>query len=330
VDDSTVPTNHLRGAFTGDPGALTDPATRQAFQAQIGNALGFPELDPNGPPPGLVHVQAARVYDFATAVTSFVPSLRASPSADGTDDLVWLHVVDHGAWTIGKPGDPESRTLSAGQFALRHYGTPVPQSTAPGTRGRTTVLPSSLLRALPRDRVVTGDASSAEIRMLLAHTSALHATVMDLGPAGVRAAHDAAIELVSAVARGVVDGGESQLEPTLVRAAKTLAASLLSEPELSSDLLARQLRVSQRTLQRAFANEGTSVASYIRDQRLEAVRRALDAGRNRPSVAELAAHWQFADGGHLTRLFRRRFGMTPTDYSRTAGAPEPPSPARHV
>jgi hypothetical protein len=81
VDDSTVPTNHLRDAFTGGPGALTEPATRQAFQAQIDNALGFPELDPNGPPPGLVHVQAARVYRFATAVTSFVPSLRAWPSA---------------------------------------------------------------------------------------------------------------------------------------------------------------------------------------------------------------------------------------------------------
>jgi AraC-like DNA-binding protein len=130
--------------------------------------------------------------------------------------------------------------------------------------------------------------------------------------------------------RAVVDGGESQLEPTLVRAAKTLAASLLSEPELTPDLLARQLRVSRRTLQRAFANEGASVAAYIHDQRLEAVRRALDAGRNPPSVAELAAQWQFADGGHLTRLFRRRFGMTPTDYSRAAGAPEPARPARQV
>jgi AraC-like DNA-binding protein len=85
-------------------------------------------------------------------------------------------------------------------------------------------------------------------------------------------------------------------------------------------VLARQLRVSRRTLQRAFAREGMSVAGYVRDQRLDAVRRALDARHDRPSVTELAARWQFADSSHLTRAFKRRFGVTPSEYARGAGA----------
>ncbi|MGF6885527.1 hypothetical protein ABIA39_003931 [Nocardia sp. GAS34] len=60
-------------------------------------------------------------------------------------------------------------------------------------------------------------------------------------------------------------------------------------------LLARELNVSIRTLQRAFASEGESVNAYIRRRRLEAAKLALTASPDRLTISELAAYWQFSD-----------------------------------
>lgn len=316
----SVPVEQLRDTFTLDESVLTDPATREAFHARIGPAFVFPEFDLSPHGGDRIQVRATRVQDFATTTSSYTPQMRSARLGGEVDDLAWLYVVDRGSWTIGEPGDPESQTVPAGGFMLRHVGRHLPSRSAPGTRARVTMLPSNLLRALPRDRVITGSTDAAEIRLLMAHARTIHETVMDLGPAGVRAAHGAAIQLVNGIAHGVVDGSESELASNLVRAAMDLAGRLLDEPELSSEVLARELRVSRRTLQRAFAREGLSVAGYVRDLRLDAVRRALDLPHGRPGISELAARWQFADSSHLSRSFKQRFGMTPTEYARAGGA----------
>jgi AraC family transcriptional regulator, positive regulator of tynA and feaB len=82
-------------------------------------------------------------------------------------------------------------------------------------------------------------------------------------------------------------------------------------------MLARELSVSVRTLQRAFTTGGESVTTYIRHRRLEEARLALTAPAGRLSVSGLAAHWQFADSSHFIRAFKKRYGRTPTDYARS-------------
>ncbi|WP_307136013.1 helix-turn-helix domain-containing protein [Streptomyces aurantiacus] len=96
-----------------------------------------------------------------------------------------------------------------------------------------------------------------------------------------------------------------------------IADSRLTDPDLSPAALARELRVSVRTLQRAFAATETSVTAYIRHQRLERARIELAAPCNRPTIADLAAHWQFADSSHFIRTFKKQYGQTPTQYART-------------
>jgi AraC-like DNA-binding protein len=130
------------------------------------------------------------------------------------------------------------------------------------------------------------------------------------------------IELVKAVAlRQLVDTG-ILLAPALAQAAKDLADRHLTEPELSSAMLARRLNVSVRTLQRAFATTGEPVNTYIRRRRLEEARLALTASSERPALSELAAHWQFADSSHLIRAFKRHYGQTPIEYTRSTGSTE--------
>lgn len=152
------------------------------------------------------------------------------------------------------------------------------------------------------------------MRLLTAHAAMVASTAGELGPHGAPAARETLIELVSAVIRGAADHGDPRVAPALVRAAKRIADERLDQPGLDVGLLARELNVSVRTLQRAFAASGEPVSSWIRRQRLDRARRDLAAPAGRSSISEIAARWCFADSAHFSRTFKRRYGMSPTDY----------------
>ncbi|MFD7013162.1 helix-turn-helix domain-containing protein [Streptomyces sp. NPDC059928] len=170
------------------------------------------------------------------------------------------------------------------------------------------------------DRLVTASAGSAEMRLLLAHADLLGQTFTDLTATGAQAARQALIELARGVLRQHLDGAEPQLAPALARAAQNLAAVHLADPDLSPSLLARELKVSVRTLHRAFGPVQETAGGYILRRRLEQARREL-ATPGRVSVSELAARWQFADSSHFIRAFKHRYGQTPTaPAARRSGA----------
>jgi AraC-like DNA-binding protein len=60
---------------------------------------------------------------------------------------------------------------------------------------------------------------------------------------------------------------------------------------------------------------GFAPSEYQRDQRMRAARAQLRAGVT-PADAAVAAG--FADQAHLTRWFRRTYGVTPSAYQRLA------------
>jgi AraC-like DNA-binding protein len=231
--------------------------------------------------------------------------------------VVRLYLVERGTWTLGGGADRSEQTVPAGQFLLKHVGLPSHFETAPDTTARIVILPAAMLTPLLGNRAIAGPAGAAEVRLLAAHANMLYQTTADLSPAGVQAARSALIELAKAVARRSFDDVEPLLAPALVQAAKDIADRRLADPELSAAVLARELSVSVRTLQRAFTAAGESVSAYIRSRRLEEARLALTAPSTRLSVTELAAHWQFADSSHFIRAFKKHYGRTPTDYARS-------------
>jgi AraC-like DNA-binding protein len=261
-----------------------------------------------------VKVRGVRMRDVAIIDLRNTSAVVASRTPCCAEGLVQLYVVRRGALTLEEQPD---RTVSAGRFLLRHVGPAPVFKTAPHTTAKFLFLPPAVLAPLLGDRLVTGTADSAEMRLLLAHTNMVHATMADLGPAGAHAARITMIELAKAVVSRRLDAAEPQLAPALVQAAKDIADSRLDQPELSPSLLARELNVSVRTLHRAFAATGESVTAHIRHRRLDEARLALTASSAQPSISELAAHWQFADSSHFTRAFKQRFGRTPTDYARS-------------
>ncbi|WP_194922796.1 helix-turn-helix domain-containing protein [Catenulispora pinisilvae] len=315
------------GKAAGDrsPDATTPGGVSQAFEAfrrgweaEFGQGVPLPTFTPATTADFRVKHRATRVDDVAITDLHGASVIRTDGPLTSSEDVVRLYVVQRGAWTLGGPHDRAERTISAGQFLLKHVGRPSHFQTVPDTAATVLVLPAAILKPLLGGRILTGPSNSAELRLLTAHTNMVRLTMPDLTPAGVQAAHSTLIELTKAVARRRFDDAEPVLAPALVQAAKDLADSRLADPELSAVVLARELNVSLRTLQRAFTVAGESVISYIRERRLEEARLALTAPpASRLSVSELAAHWQFADSSHFIRTFKKRYGRTPTDYARS-------------
>jgi len=104
------------------------------------------------------------------------------------------------------------------------------------------------------------------------------------------------------------------------RTAPDLTAPDLTAPDLTGTDLAAAAGCSRFTAYRAFRQVyGLAPSDYQRQLRVRAARRLL--ARDMPPAAAAAATG-FADQAHLTRWFRRYYGVTPGAY-RAAMHPQP-------
>lgn len=140
------------------------------------------------------------------------------------------------------------------------------------------------------------------------------------GPSGSRLATNA-LDLVSTMLHSEMDIAPDRMKPQALLAAsiREYIEANLSDPLLSPASIAAAHFISTRHLHNVFHESGTTVASWIRSQRLEGARRdlrdPLHAGK---SVSTVAARWGFLDAAHFSRTFRDAFGLSPTDWRRQA------------
>jgi AraC-like DNA-binding protein len=96
----------------------------------------------------------------------------------------------------------------------------------------------------------------------------------------------------------------------------------LHDPRLASGRVAAVLGVSVRHLGRIFEPAGVTPARYITERRLQRAHQQLTGGSAAgTTIADIAYRWGFSSQAHFTRLFRARFGRTPTDARAAARAP---------
>lgn len=241
-------------------------------------------------------------------------ALRTRGSRVGAEDHLRLWIVHRGGWQLGEPGGAE-HSAPAGRFLVQ-AGSLSYFAAMPRTSAQVLVLPAAEI-SRRRGMTASGPVDAAEVRLLTAHATLMSRVLDGLGPVGLDAARETLVELARAAVHGGLDDVEPRLAPALAQAARDAADRRLTDPALSPALLARLLNVSVRTLQRAFAAEGQSLSAYIRDRRLDEASRALVTRHPQLTITEIAARWQFADGSHLARAFRNRYGQTPTDYAAT-------------
>lgn len=162
---------------------------------------------------------------------------------------------------------------------------------------------------------------SGAAAMLGPHLLGLRAAVPELteedGPPLARSFLDLLSVAVASSGRGAAPA--SGRRPAAVLAARAEIERALGSPSLTIANLCRRLGLSRSSLHRLFEAEG-GVQAYIRDRRLEAARRALADPTNAEPIYALAERLGFSDAAHLSRLFRARYGLTPSDHRAEARA----------
>ena len=162
---------------------------------------------------------------------------------------------------------------------------------------------------------------SSAAAMLGPHLLGLREAVPELteedGPLLARGFLDLLSVAVASSERGAAGGRSRSAASALTARAEVERA--LGSPSLTIANLCRRLGVSRTSLHRLFEAEG-GVQAYIRDRRLEAVRLALADPLNAEPIYALAERFGFSDAAHLSRLFRARYGLTPSDHRAQARA----------
>lgn len=134
------------------------------------------------------------------------------------------------------------------------------------------------------------------------------------------AAFDVALSATADVALGMLRGADRRPEAdgtNIVARAKLVVSQSASDPELTPTRIAKLLGVSRTRLYEAFAGQGLTLGTYLRDRRLQTFLTLLREDPDIP-IQELAARSGFGgSASDFTKLFRRTYGVLPSDM-RTA------------
>ncbi|MEW5422749.1 helix-turn-helix domain-containing protein [Amorphus sp. 3PC139-8] len=108
-------------------------------------------------------------------------------------------------------------------------------------------------------------------------------------------------------------GVSARRDEQRLEAVKRYMAARADDPGLSLASISAANNMSERTLCRLFAEDGTTVMRWLWDQRLQHAHRMLAAGRCR-SVTEAAFAAGFSDLSHFSKAFRAKYGCTPKSH----------------
>jgi AraC-like DNA-binding protein len=118
---------------------------------------------------------------------------------------------------------------------------------------------------------------------------------------------------------GIVAPNRSRSRLEQMMAIRESIMAKLPDPDLTPDAIAAGHFISTRQLHILFREQGTTVSTWIRERRLEMIRRDLvDPLKEDESIRTLAERWGFPDATHFSRVFKEAYGETPRRYRQQA------------
>ena len=245
-------------------------------------------------------------------------------SADACDDIgidLMLGCVtaklDHGG----------ERRVRSGDLCIMDYARPVQV-----VRSRHRALGLILSRARVREALGDDPSALAGRRLPASGMAALLQSHMrltldeapHLSPpqrlVAIAAAVDMALAVLAAEHQACVDA--EQHGDGFYHAARRLIDRDCGNPDLTPDQVAISLGCSRASVYRVFLRHGESVAAVIWATRLERAWRMLTSSRHLDLlVCEIAFRSGFVDQPTFSRMFKRRYGLTPREARESARSP---------
>lgn len=216
--------------------------------------------------------------------------------------------------SIGLTIDGRELLLDPGSFALWDTTRPMRFVTGHGLRQITFAVPQpQLQRVLPRagEYVGHGLRSQGQVsRLFVEHLLALDRGFGELPPEAAGHVLNATLELLAATLSAEHRLPACAGSGVLLQRVLAYVGRRLDDPDLDTPSIASAHGVSERHVHRLFASLKTTPAAWIREQRLERCRQDLrDAVPL--SITQIAYRWGFRDSGTFSKVFRRRYGVSP-------------------
>lgn len=259
---------------------------------------------------------------------------RAVMSSDARqEDLLGFQFVCRGLETVREGG--RRLAASAGDVVIWDSQTPTDVEIVEPFHKRTLLFPRQrVLAVCPRLAELTALPplhDNAPARLLVRYMNALALEQPALEPAAGVAAANAALELLRAAVEPCVPTGRSAAREAMRAEIQRYVRTRLQDPELGPASIARAYSVSVRALHALFEDCDVSVAGLVRTERLTRCLEDLQRP-NGGSVTDIAFRWGFCDAAHFSRVFKRAFGVTPSEvrHAATRGgrSPAPRIPLR--
>ncbi|WP_222853336.1 helix-turn-helix domain-containing protein [Fodinicola acaciae] len=216
--------------------------------------------------------------------------------------------------------DGRDAVLGPGDFALYDTNRPYSLVFEESFRSLVLIFPQRLID-LPRDLVgqltavrMSGHTGTGGV--VGPYLAQLGGNLQLLGsPVGLRLERNT-VDLLTTmlVAELGVDLANADPHRDLMRRIHDYIDANLSSPDLGPAQIAAEHYISTRHLHGLFREQGTTVAGWVRQRRLERCRRDLrDPLLAARPVAAIAARWGFIDAAHFSRIFRAAYDQSPSE-----------------
>jgi AraC-like DNA-binding protein len=303
-------------------------AFREGFARQVLN-VDWLDLSAGSPRFELTFLDLGGVGVGSLVGTAGEVIRNARQAHDGTDDFLFTLIVE-GGHHLRHAGHDQPCNVGSAMF-IDHAR---PQSILAADGGKirnVTVSRASLKALVPQAEDMAGLVvrPSQALRLLDDYLASLAKFEQ---PPSVELGRLIELHLLDLVAAAIGPSAEARelvagrgVKAARLRAALAEIARRYSDPALDVDSLAGRVGESRRNVQRLLEETGKSFTTHVTEHRLQRAYAMLtDPTYAHMRIIDIALAAGFGDVSHFNRMFRRRFGDTPSGV-RASGPHRPPS-----
>jgi AraC-like DNA-binding protein len=263
--------------------------------------------------------------EIMTHTVSTIETTRTQRLVQDGDDALLVMLLLHGRAHFSQFG--ESHVLDAGDTVVCDCGYPGALNLVVSSKMLTLKIPrnklSARLPSLSRFAGTKFDGDPVARRLLSGYLSGT--LDLDLGRS-VPAAQLHRDHLVDLVALSLGAGGEMRAlaeergtQPIRRAAVLREIEASLADPTFDATIAASRLGITVRYVHHLLAATGRTFSEHQLDRRLALIERILRDPQHAPRrIADIAFEIGFRDLSYFNRVFRRKFGATPTEIRHAA------------